>query len=133
MALDDAIVPPAPPLADLFKLTNQVAIVTGAARGIGQATSFRLAEAGAHVIVADMNEAGAVATAAAIRDRGGSAEGVAIDVTDSAGVTSAINRVAELRGRLDILVNNAAIFPIVPFFEGDEELWRKTLDVNVMG
>jgi 2-deoxy-D-gluconate 3-dehydrogenase len=80
-----------------------------------------------------MNEAGAQATAAAIRDRGGSAEGIAVDVTDSAAVNTAFNRVAELRGRLDILVNNAAMFPIIPFFEGDDELWRKTLDVNVMG
>jgi 2-deoxy-D-gluconate 3-dehydrogenase len=133
MALDDSIVPPSPSLADLIKLTNQVAVVTGAARGIGQATAFRLAEAGAHVVVADTNEAGAVATAAAIRDKGGSAEGIALDVTDSAGVNAAFARIAEQRGRLDILVNNAGIFPIIPFFEGDDELWRKTLDVNVMG
>jgi 2-deoxy-D-gluconate 3-dehydrogenase len=133
MALDDSIVPPSPSLAELIRLTDQVAVVTGAARGIGQATAFRLAEAGAHVVVADTNEAGAVATAAAIRDRGGSAEGVLVDVTDTAGVNAAFNRIAEQRGRLDILVNNAGIFPIIPFFEGDDELWRKTLDINVMG
>jgi 2-deoxy-D-gluconate 3-dehydrogenase len=133
MALDDSIVPPSPSLAELIRLTDQVAVVTGAARGIGQTTAFRLAEAGAHVVVADTNEAGATATAAAIRDRGGSAEGVLVDVTDTAGVNAAFNRIAEQRGRLDILVNNAGIFPIVPFFEGDDELWRKTLDINVMG
>jgi 2-deoxy-D-gluconate 3-dehydrogenase len=133
MALDDSIVPPTTSLADLIKLTDQVAVVTGAARGIGQCTAFRLAEAGAHVVVADTNEAGAVATAAAIRDRGGSAEGIVLDVTDTAGVNAAFNRIAELRGRIDVLVNNAGIFPIIPFFEGDDELWRKTLDVNVMG
>jgi len=133
MSDNEPIVPPAPALADLVKLTSKVAIVTGGARGIGQATAFRLAEAGAHVAVADMNEAGAQATAAAIRDRGGAAEGLGLDVTDLANVNAVVARVAETRGRIDVLVNNAGIFPYRPFAEADDELWKKTLDVNVMG
>src|SRR5206468_8494919 len=131
---DEAITPPATPLAELYGLTGKVAIVTGGGRGIGQATAFRLAEAGATVIVADANAESALATAAAIRDRGGAgAEGVALDVTDAAAVTATINRVAEKHGRLDVLVNNAGIFPFRPFFESDDALWQKTYEVNVMG
>jgi 2-deoxy-D-gluconate 3-dehydrogenase len=130
---DEDFVAPSTPLAELVSLKGKVAIVTGAARGIGQAAAFRLAEAGAHVAVADSNEAGALATAAALRDRGLLAEGLALDVTDAPGLTAAINRVAEQRGRIDVLVNNAGIFPFRPFLESDDELWKKTLDVNVMG
>jgi 2-deoxy-D-gluconate 3-dehydrogenase len=130
---DDAIVIPSKPLGELYRLDGKVAVVTGGARGIGQATAFRFAEAGATVMIADSNGEGALATAAAIRDRGGAAHGVTLDVTDAPAVLSAINRVAEEHGRLDVLVNNAAIFPFRPFFESDDELWQKTLDVNVMG
>ena len=129
----EPIVPPPTALSDLVSLAGKTAIVTGGARGIGQATSFRLAEAGAHVVVADLNEGGAQATAAAIRDRGGAAEGIALDVADLANVNAAFGRVGEARGRIDVLVNNAGIFPYRPFAEADDELWRKTLDVNVMG
>jgi 2-deoxy-D-gluconate 3-dehydrogenase len=131
---NEPIVPPATPLAELYGLKGKVAFVTGGARGIGQATAFRLAEAGAYVVVADANQEGAVATAAAIRDRSAAgAEGVGLDVTDVAAVTSTINRVAEKQGRLDVLVNNAGIFPFRPFFESDDALWQKTYEVNVMG
>src|SRR5205807_1583458 len=111
----------------------KVAIVTGAARGIGQTTAFRLAEAGAHVVVADLHEAGAQATAAAIRDHGGAAEAALLDVTDAAQVASVIARIGETRGRIDVLVNNAGIFPFRPFFDSDDALWQKTYDINVMG
>ncbi len=133
MSMDDAINPPAQTLNQLFDLSGKVAIVTGGGRGIGQSTAFRLAEVGAHVVIADMNEGSAAATAAAIRERGGQAEPLVVDVSDAASITTGFNRVAETRGRIDVLVNNAAIFPIRPFFETDDELWRKTLDINVMG
>jgi 2-deoxy-D-gluconate 3-dehydrogenase len=130
---DEAITPPSTKLADLYRLVGKVAIVTGAARGIGQTTAFRLAEAGAQVIVADMQEAGAQATAAAIRDHGGAAEAAVLDVSDAAQVASVIARIGETRGRIDVLVNNAGIFPFRPFFDSDDALWQKTFDVNVMG
>jgi 2-dehydro-3-deoxy-D-gluconate 5-dehydrogenase len=127
------IVVPEKPLNELQRLDGKVAIVTGAARGIGQATAFRLAEAGAHVVVADLDEAGATATAAAVRDRSGAAEAAHLDVSDASGVAATIARIGEKHGRIDVLVNNAGIFPFRGFFDSDDELWRKTLDVNVMG
>src|SRR5215510_5329362 len=120
-------------LAELYSLTGKVAIVTGGGRGIGQATCARLAEAGAHVAVLDLNEKDAAETAGLLRDQGRSAEAVVVDVTDGAAVKNAIGHVASKNGRLDVLVNNAAIFPMRPFLESDEALWQKTLDVNVMG
>jgi 2-deoxy-D-gluconate 3-dehydrogenase len=124
---------PSTKLADLYRLQGKVAIVTGAARGIGQCAAFRLAEAGAQVIVADLDEAGAAATAAAIRDRGGAAEPALLDVGDAAQVAGAIARIGEAHGRIDVLVNNAGIFPFRSFFDSDDALWQKTYEVNVMG
>jgi 2-deoxy-D-gluconate 3-dehydrogenase len=127
------IQPPSPRLAELLDLKGRVALVTGAGRGIGQAIAFRLAEAGAHVAVADNDEPSAVETTAAIHGAGGSAEVLLLDVTDAAQVSAGIDRLAEKRGRLDILVNNAGIFPMRGFLESDDALWQRTLDVNVMG
>jgi 2-deoxy-D-gluconate 3-dehydrogenase len=124
---------PATKLADLYRLDGKVAIVTGAARGIGQVTAARLAEAGAAVVVADLDEAGAQATAAAIRDRGGAAEAAQLDVSNAADVATVIGRIGEQRGRVDVLVNNAGIFPFRSFFDSDDALWQKTYEVNVMG
>ncbi|HZS41553.1 MAG TPA: SDR family NAD(P)-dependent oxidoreductase, partial [Polyangia bacterium] len=129
----EPIAPPGPKLADLWSLAGKVAVVTGGARGIGQTTCFRLAEAGAHVAVADSNEAGAQETAAAVRDAGGSAEPLTVDITDASAVNAGINRLAEKHGRIDILVNNAGIFPMRTFMESDDALWQKTYDINVMG
>jgi NAD(P)-dependent dehydrogenase (short-subunit alcohol dehydrogenase family) len=125
--------PPKQKLNELYSLANNVALVTGGGRGIGQSVSFRLAEAGAHVVVADISEATAVDTATAIRDWGGSAEPLKLDVGDGAAVTAAIDEVATRRGRFDILINNAGIFPMRSFLASDDALWHKTLEINVMG
>jgi 2-deoxy-D-gluconate 3-dehydrogenase len=125
--------PPKNKLSELLSLAGKVAIVTGGGRGIGQAIAFRLAEAGAHVAVADISEPTAQETAAAVRDAGGSAEAVRLDVTDGAAVTAAIDGLVTHRGRLDILINNAGIFPMRTFLQSDDALWHKTLDVNIMG
>ncbi len=129
----DPIARPQPRLQELWSLDGKAAIVTGGARGIGQTTCFRLAEAGARVAVADSNLAGAEETAAAVRDAGGHAEALALDVTDSNQINIGINQFAEKHGRLDVLVNNAGIFPMRQFLESDDALWQKTLDINVMG
>ncbi len=122
-----------PSIADLLNLKERVAFVTGAAQGIGRAIAERLGEAGAHVAVADTNQTEAAATVAAIRQAGGSAESVLVDITSSAAVQSGIDNVCTSKGRLDILVNNAGIYPMRTFAESDDALWQKTLDVNVMG
>jgi 2-deoxy-D-gluconate 3-dehydrogenase len=80
-----------------------------------------------------MNEADAAATSHQIRDAGHSAEPVVLDITDGAAVKNAFQHLAQKHGRLDILINNAGIFPMRPFMESDDALWQKTLDVNVMG
>ncbi len=89
-----------------FDLTGQVAVVTGAATGIGEAIARRFAQSGAVVVVADLNLEGATAVAQSI---GGKAFAVAVDVTNSADCERAVKEVIAKAGRLDILVNNAAI------------------------
>ncbi len=120
-------------LSDLITLKGKFAVVTGGGRGIGQATCLRLAEAGAHVAVVDMNESDAAETARQIRDQGGSAEAAILDITDGAAVKNVFQHLGQKHGRLDVLVNNAGIFPMRSFMDSDDAIWQKTLDVNVMG
>eukprot|EP01045_Picozoa_sp_COSAG04_P017363 COSAG04_NODE_1530_length_6451_cov_2.039830_5_plen_191_part_00 len=96
----------APPTAGTSSLSGQVAIVTGGAEGIGGGISRRLAQAGAHVLVADINADLAQATVDEIRAAGGVADALGVDVGDSAAVEGMVGRAVELWGRLDILVNN---------------------------
>ncbi len=94
----------------MFNLTSKVAVVTGAASGIGAAIAARLAEAGARVIVADRDRAGGAAVIAAIGERGGLAEFLPLDVSDEAACQSAARYVLDgNQNRCDILVNNAGI------------------------
>ncbi len=111
-------------------LTDKVALVTGGARGIGRAIAERYAREGALVAVADINEAGARTAAEAI---GGTAIGVALDVTEQGSIESAIATVARRFGRLDILVNNAGVFDMAPVLEITHESYRRVFAVNVEG
>ncbi len=121
------------PLADLLSLAGRVAVVTGGARGIGEAVCRRFAEAGADVVVADLDGTQAEATAESVgQAHGHRAIGVGIDVADEASVNALADRAAEL-GRLDIWVNNAGIFPSTPFLEMTSESWDKVLAVNLRG
>lgn len=90
-------------------LKNKVAFVTGAASGIGAAGARAMAREGAHVVVTDRDGAGAEAVAGSIRETGGRAESLELDVTDDARLQSAIQNAAERLGRLDILHSHAGI------------------------
>ena len=109
---------------------GRVAIVTGAAQGIGRAIAERLAEDGATLAAVDINEAGAAETAAAI---GGTAFAVACDIGDPDSVAALHKAVIERAGQLDVLVNAAAIVPFVPWSDLSFEEWRRVLRVNLDG
>jgi len=98
-----------PTVFDTFDLSGRVAVVTGAANGIGEAIATVLAEAGSHVIVCDIAAASAEATTRQIVDRGFSAEPAELDVRVQTDVDNLVNNVVHTRSRLDIYVNNAGI------------------------
>ena len=116
-----------------FGLKDKTAVVTGAAAGIGQAIAQLFARAGARVVVADVNLDGAQGTAHAIREAGGRAVAVAADVSQEAAVAALMERAVAEFGSLDILVNNAAIFPKKPFLEVDAAFWDQLHAVNLRG
>jgi len=120
-------------IAQLFDLTGKGAIVTGGAMGIGQAIAFRLAEAGAGVIIADINPEAAEKTASEIAARGGKARAVKADARNAGDAAKAVRAAVDAFGSLDILVNNAGIYPISPVLEITEEAWDRVLDVNLKG
>src|SRR3990170_6382709 len=124
---------PETPLPKLLDLTGQAAIVTGGAKGIGQGIARRLAEAGASVLVADMDEATARTTAQEIVGSGGKAQALRADVSDGDSVRGMVEAAVAAFGRLDILVNNAGIFPFSPALQTTEELWDRVLGVNLKG
>lgn len=112
----------------MTSLTGKVALVTGGARGIGRAICEALAEAGAQVAVADLNEGDASKTAQAI---GGIA--VAMDVTDFKAIKAGVQTVEDAFGGIDILVNNAGIFNMASIDKITPEDYRRQYDVNVGG
>lgn len=126
-------------------LTGQVALVTGAARGQGRAHSLALAEAGAAVVVLDIcrdldvpayplgTRAELDAVVAAITAADGQALPVVADVRDPTSVADAVAATEAAFGRLDILVNNAAIVTSAPFWELSEEQWCAIVDTNLSG
>ena len=122
------------PLGELQSLGGRVAVVTGGAIGIGEASCRRLGEAGANVVVADRNFEAAAATAASItKHHGNECVAVAADVLDRKTVASAAEAAVSRWGRLDIWVNNAGIYPAASLIEMTDEQWDQTLDVNLKG
>lgn len=122
-----------PLLENPFSLTGRSAVVTGAGSGIGRGIALVLAEHGAKVWVADVNQEGANATVSDIRERGGEAEGVTLDVTDPDASNSLADEIAAAHGSLDIWVNNAGITADgPPSTVSDEELLR-IWQVNFLG
>ncbi len=117
-------------------LDGRVAIVTGAARGLGRAFSLALADAGASVAAADVDLAGARGTAEMITAAGGQALAVAVDVSDEAATRRMADVTLERWGRIDILVNNAALYGGLerkPFDEITPTEWDHVMAVNLKG
>jgi NAD(P)-dependent dehydrogenase (short-subunit alcohol dehydrogenase family) len=121
-------------LQQLVSLEGKVAVVTGSARGIGFAITRRLAEAGAAVLIGDVDEPGAVAAATALtKEFGHPAVGVALNVIEEASVIALAERAVAEFGRLDIWVNNAGIFPGSPTVDQSVEIWDRVQDINLRG
>lgn len=124
---------PAPSIARLFDLTGKVALVTGAAMGIGEAIASRLAEAGAAVMIADVNAEAAHATAARLTARGYKAAATRADVSQVADARAMVATTVATFKQLDILVNNAGVFPFSPALQMTEQQWDRVLDINLKG
>lgn len=112
------------------RLAGKTALITGAARGIGQAFAQAYLREGAQVVIADIDEKRAVQTATAM---GENACAVAMDVTDQTSIDAAIEAAVARFGKIDILVNNAAIFTAAPIIEITREDYQRAFDINVSG
>ena len=124
----------APPRGrELLDLQGRTAIVTGAGMGIGEAIAERLHEAGAAVVVADVAEAGAEVARRLERRRPGSAFAVQADVADERDAERLVAATLERFRTLDVLINNAGVYPRVPFLEMEPAVFRRVLDVNLLG
>ncbi|MDK2902242.1 MAG: hypothetical protein PWQ93_161 [Clostridiales bacterium] len=114
-----------------FKLNSKKAIVTGAAQGLGRAMAEALAQAGADVVIADINMENADAAARELQRFGTDIVPIKVDVTDRAQVQQMIDNVSKRWGRLDIFVNNAGIVRNVPAEEMSEEDWHDVINLNL--
>lgn len=122
------------PLAELISLEGRGAVVTGGATGLGKAMVRRIAEAGANVLIADIDADLASTTAAELAEStGGTVLATRCDAADSTSIAAAAGLAMERFGRLDIWVNNAALYPSIPLFEMTEADWDQVMAVNLRG
>lgn len=115
------------------KLSDQVAIVTGATSGIGNATARVLARAGCRIVVADIDLEGGQHAARKLEEAGYTALAVSVDVRSRSDCQRMAKETIERFGGIDILVNNAGIYPAAPLHEMSEEEWDRVLDINLKG
>lgn len=121
-------------LSELISLAGRRAVVTGGAQGLGRAIASRLAEAGADLLIVDLDEERASAAAIELRDRYGvTAIGTRADVSDTASVVAAADLAVTELGGLDIWVNNAGLFPNAPALDMPDEMWDRVFAVNARG
>lgn len=118
------------------RLSDKVALITGAGQGIGRAFALRFAAEGALVAIADLNAERAAAVAAEVRSAGGQALAISANVADEDSVTAMVEAVTGEFGRLDVLLNNAAIFSTIemkPFYDISLAEWQQLMAVNLTG
>jgi 3-oxoacyl-[acyl-carrier protein] reductase len=115
-------------------LSGQVAVVTGAGQGIGEAIAARLASAGAQIMIGDLHADPARQVAGRLRSQGAKADALELNVSDRASVEAFFQQVAAQNGRIDILVNNAGVAGrAAPIWEQSDEDWQSVVDVNLTG
>jgi meso-butanediol dehydrogenase / (S,S)-butanediol dehydrogenase / diacetyl reductase len=114
-----------------MELESQVAIVTGAGRGIGRAIALELASLGADVAVAELNAEAGEQTAGEVQEQGRRALAIATDATKRSDLDQLARRTVAELGRIDILVNNAGIYRAAPALDIDEAHWDAVMDINV--
>ena len=121
-------------IGQLLSLDGQVALVTGAATGLGEAIAGVLAAAGAEVVIGDIDEPGGRRVAEQLRDRGYRADAVRLDVTDEGSAREAVEQAVALGGRLDVLVNNAGSYQDAgSIIDQTYESWKRAVAVNLEG
>ena len=116
-----------------MRLQDKVAVITGAASGIGLEIARTFAREGAKIVIADLNQAGADAAAASLDPTGERALGVAMDVTDEAQVEAGMARAVAAFGRIDILVSNAGIQTVAPVEQFEFAKWKQLLAIHLDG
>jgi 2-dehydro-3-deoxy-D-gluconate 5-dehydrogenase len=121
------------PLKQLIDLSGKTAIITGGAMGIGYGIAYRLAEAGANVVIADMNKKAADEAATKLTAKEFKALAVSVDVSSVAQVEQMVEAAVAAYGSVDILVNDAGIYPTVPVMELLEDQFDKILAINLKG
>jgi 2-deoxy-D-gluconate 3-dehydrogenase len=120
-------------LQELLDLNGKSAIVTGGAAGIGLGITRRLAEAGASVLIADLDENAARLAAKELADEGFRVEAIGADVADERSVQEVVDTAVQLFGGVDILVNNAGIYPSAPLANLDAAMFDRIVSVNLRG
>ena len=116
---------------ELFDLTGEVAVVTGAARGLGRGIAHRLLDCGASVVVVDANAELGARCVAELRVEGGDAHFIAADLMNEEVIVGLVKDVVAAHGRLDILVNNAGIYPYSPLLEMKTDELDRVLDLDL--
>lgn len=116
-----------------MRLKDKVSIITGGAKGIGQATVFKFVQEGAKVIVVDVDETAINETVAKVKENGGEAVGYKVDITDMNAVQEMVNKVVELYGRIDTLVNNAGIISDAQLSKMTDAQFDRVIKVNLYG
>ena len=114
-------------------LADQMALVSGAARGVGLACARRIAELGAHVVLADVDEPAGTQAAQALSGDGLRASFAPLDVSDVAAIRACVSNIAATHGRIDVLVNNAGICLVAEIEDVTEQHWDRTFQVNLRG